>query len=33
MYFLSKELFFPLVPESNPYGIWAIGGDLSQERF
>ena len=33
MYFLSKELFFPPVSETNPDGILAIGGDLSPERL
>jgi leucyl/phenylalanyl-tRNA--protein transferase len=33
MYFLSKELFFPPVSESNSDGILAIGGDLSPERL
>ena len=33
MYFLSKELFFPPVSETNNDGILAIGGDLSPERL
>lgn len=33
MYFLSKELFFPPVSQTNSDGILAIGGDLSAERL
>ena len=33
MYFLSKELFFPPVSETDSDGILAIGGDLSAERL
>jgi len=33
MYFLSKELFFPPVSETDSHGILAIGGDLSPERL
>lgn len=33
MYFLSKELFFPPVSETDSEGILAIGGDLSSERL
>ena len=33
MYFLSKELFFPPVFNTNLDGILAIGGDLSPERL
>ena len=33
MHFLSKELFFPPVSETNSDGILAIGGDLSPERL
>ncbi len=33
MYFLSKELFFPPVSETNFEGVLAIGGDLSTERM
>ncbi|HSN47850.1 MAG TPA: leucyl/phenylalanyl-tRNA--protein transferase [Flavobacterium sp.] len=33
MYFLTQELFFPPVSQSNPDGILAIGGDLSPERL
>jgi len=33
MYYLSSDLFFPPVSESNWDGILAIGGDLSSERL
>ncbi|WDO13425.1 leucyl/phenylalanyl-tRNA--protein transferase [Flavobacterium sp. WW92] len=33
MYFLTKELFFPPVNETDEDGILAIGGDLSPERL
>ena len=33
MYFLSKELYFPLVDEASIEGVLAIGGDLSVERL
>lgn len=33
MYFLSQEIFFPPVSETNSEGIIAIGGDLSPERL
>ena len=33
MYFLSKDLFFPLVQEASSEGILAFGGDLSPERL
>ena len=33
MYFLTHELFFPVVDEANSDGILAIGGDLSPERL
>lgn len=33
MYFLTKELFFPPVSETDEDGILAIGGDLSAERL
>ncbi|NIA01067.1 leucyl/phenylalanyl-tRNA--protein transferase, partial [Massilia sp. CCM 8734] len=33
MYYLSKELFFPPVSETDEEGILAIGGDLSPERL
>jgi len=33
MYYLSADLFFPSVDQSNRDGILAIGGDLSLERL
>ena len=33
MYYLSVDLFFPPVDQSNRDGILAIGGDLSLERL
>ena len=33
MYFLSQDLFFPPVSQTNADGIIAIGGDLSVERL
>jgi leucyl/phenylalanyl-tRNA--protein transferase len=33
MYYLTKDLFFPPVPDANREGILAIGGDLSPERL
>lgn len=33
MYYLSKDLFFPVVTQANRDGILAIGGDLSPERL
>jgi leucyl/phenylalanyl-tRNA--protein transferase len=33
MYYLSKDLFFPPVSETDEEGILAIGGDLSSERL
>lgn len=33
MYFLTEELFFPPISETNADGILAVGGDLSSERL
>ncbi|HRB73075.1 MAG TPA: leucyl/phenylalanyl-tRNA--protein transferase, partial [Flavobacterium sp.] len=33
MYFLTKELYFPPVTETDFSGILAVGGDLSTERL
>ena len=33
MYYLSLDLFFPPVSETNEDGVLAIGGDLSSERL
>ena len=33
MYFLTEELFFPPISETNADGILAVGGDLSPERL
>lgn len=33
MYFLTKELFFPPLSETDEDGILAVGGDLSPERL
>ena len=33
MYFLTEDLFFPPISETNADGILAVGGDLSSERL
>lgn len=33
MFYLSQELFFPLVSETKSHGIVALGGDLSPDRL
>ena len=33
MYYLTQELYFPLVETASPEGIVALGGDLSPERL
>ena len=33
MYHLSQDLFFPPIDDADPYGVLAIGGDLSVARL